>query len=29
MVISRKKQFNYVLNLDYPIIGNKSSKRFG
>ena len=23
MVISRKKQFNYVLNLDYPIIGNK------
>lgn len=23
MVISRKKQLNYVLNLDYPIIGNK------
>ena len=26
MVISRKKQFNYVLNLDYPIIGNKVQK---
>ena len=23
MVISRKKQLNYVLNLNYPIIGNK------
>lgn len=26
MVISRKKQFNYVLNIDYPIIGNKVQK---
>lgn len=26
MVILRKKQLNYVLNLDYPIIGNKVQK---
>lgn len=26
MVISRKKQFNYVLNIDYPIIGKKKTK---
>lgn len=26
MVIPRKKQFNYVLNLDYPIIDNKVQK---
>lgn len=26
MIIPRKKQFNYVLNIDYPIIGNKVQK---
>lgn len=26
MVISRKKQFNYVLNIDYPIIGKKKNE---
>lgn len=26
MIISRKKQFSYILNLDYPIIGNDIQK---